>query len=431
MHTILDTGLLVYDGGSIKPRAGLEGGDIVADPNNVRLTIGTYIYPVVPINVFTSEPDGTIAVRQGKIVIAYANTWFTPNTVTLESVETPGPSQQAVITMQHGRDSRILTNIVTEEQQVVYVPNSPLSVTASNYATGAVGATSASPVAGQAYAVTTVSTTNNGGELAIVCIRKEFDLSSAPPVMAYDKEIFRGIAQQEMGTINTQLVKESDYNTNPYLLQQNISYALDELQLSQSFKDNYTRLTDVVYGPLRLEKGFRRTSIFAAITPEETNRPDITDGNIDLSNLSSGSVFVIPETDPGNTLFTFSIPRPIIDGVTATEMSDRAYFDLVWFDVDYFNETGNSRTFSFPAVMGERYQVMWDVTHKLEYRVGNVEITAFPDNTPAVRTSVAVDFVAYMTLVVLGPIEEVCAETETIDTRTVSNSITVTLTPLN
>jgi hypothetical protein len=161
---------LTYQTGVIKPRSGdIAGGLLTVDDRTSLMTIGNAKFPMLPTGTFTPEANGTIVQSEGRLLIAIDYQWYTPNVISLLVSSNPGAGQQAVFTVQHGFDSRILTNVAQQETTVLHTATQPVNITAGNFSTGAVGYTAVTPsVSGQAYIISSNSVISVEGSVTQV-----------------------------------------------------------------------------------------------------------------------------------------------------------------------------------------------------------------------------------------------------------------------
>ena len=114
---------LVYGNYRIKsPTPGLTAGTIKVQPDTTTLRVGNQNFPLAATGEFTFEPEGTLTVDKERLLVAHSRQWWTPNVIQVEVTPNTESGQQAIMTVQHGQYSRILTNIARDKAILPHVP---------------------------------------------------------------------------------------------------------------------------------------------------------------------------------------------------------------------------------------------------------------------------------------------------------------------
>jgi hypothetical protein len=186
---------LLHDGGAVKSLEGTyNDGKIKLNKANRSVYIGGLRFPVTPINRLSLVEDGRIAFVDSRLCVSIDLEWWTLEIITLETKQNLGLDQQVTFIIKYGETSTVMTNL--SDSGYVFLPYQPtadLSVTALNFANGAVQTVTAIPAAGQGYTITAVSTDEQvgeeqitggelitTGELKTVCVATGWNKDTAP-----------------------------------------------------------------------------------------------------------------------------------------------------------------------------------------------------------------------------------------------------------
>lgn len=387
----MDGPILRYNNDSVKARSGEASGGLVhVDWDNGDMRIGGARFPLAPLSMFTPELDGTIATQGDRLVIAIQNQWYTPNVVTLNTSANPTEGQLASYTIQHGDDSRVLTNATAMETNMVHQKNKEIRITGVNYSTGAIEMITKTAPPGQGYAISSLSESTtegelttvggeliSGGELKTVCVRTEFDFDGAPITYTGQQtlEILGISLSVSFDPGASQQVKDAYFQrlyTN-YLMgvenEHNSAITVTAVEFDQYFQR-------LVTSPKRL----------ATITDSYINESEFNA----LPLVTPGVVFTAHKTSPSSVI------------VYLNEFNNG----------DEVMRNGNVY---FPIEEGKQYIANWEMAKLLP----TVEIGPPVANatTGKVGHSFVIRHFATVALRIIGPLETYCADNQVIDTR--------------
>lgn len=219
--TQLDT-----EAGLIKARSGSYGDGLFRySKDDYAIYAGGLKFPLAPLNKFTPAINGICKVLDGKFTIALDYMLHTPNVISFEVDANLTEGQQASYTIQHGERSVILTNLAGQKTTMAFETGKPVIITAINYATGAVTTTALAPEMGQAYKLSSTSSTRvkgelktvggeliSGGELTTYCAETGVNLNKVTVLSDYTNSTYK----------RSFVVSTPNANKAPYLLKQDL-----------------------------------------------------------------------------------------------------------------------------------------------------------------------------------------------------------------
>lgn len=408
----------------IKSREGTYGSGVLSlDKLSTELRVGGLRFPLAQLQKLTLEEDGVLTNIDNRLLITLGGVVWTANTVMLEVTQNLTAGQTAAFSIQYGGNFYSMTNLLNQKIVIPHIDGSQLVITAINFITGAIDVETLTPVPGQAYTLSSVSTSTVEGELKNVCIQEEWDLSNqtyanlGPPGGPYTEWFTKNLSVTLYGWEDPET-----YNSTPG------DYAVGVINGRQLRYRASLTLYDhpTVYGEnfvkvlltnrYRLEHSrYELSGDYSFDNSAVPERPDLTVDDEALRFIQPGVPFQVPTNQvlPGNT-YTFSLPG----GEAATNTGKRYYLDwgasadaLVmhltpgeWYVVDtisggQFNFRDSANPLPDAAAQW-RYSTFYDYEHKYQFRVR-------------------------------GPLAKICVRTEAIDTRRDVHTIVLTVTSIN
>lgn len=219
--TQLDT-----EAGLIKARSGSYGNGLFRySKDDYAIYAGGLKFPLAPLNKFTPAMNGICSLLEGKFTIALDFMLHTPSVISFEVDANLTEGQQASYTIQHGERSTVMNNLSQQKVTMAYEAGKPVIITAINYATGAITTKTLNPVAGQAYKLSSVSSSRvegelktvggeliTGGELTTYCAETGVNLNKVTVLSDYTNSTYK----------RSFVVSTPNANKAPYLLKQDL-----------------------------------------------------------------------------------------------------------------------------------------------------------------------------------------------------------------
>lgn len=363
------------------------------------LKVGSLEFPILPIYKFSTEPNGTLQVLDNELVITIGSNIFTTNTLTFKTVALTEANQLALFTIQHGATSITLTNATAQEQTIRFYPDTIVTVTATNFATGAVDVESLIPTAGQVYNLAAVSTTVNSGSLDNVCVREEYDYVNSPtlfPSSTGSYALSQWIGHTDPG--------KTELGAKEYLNNAMTAYQLGFTSIELG--DDYTGM------PLNISRAIG--TLFTQRPVRLIPFPTPASGYADLSTypiITPQQVYIPQESG------TFTL-------IADTRADTIEFAPIRWSD---FSVGTSEQQIKFTLEANKPYLISF--TRSSGDPLTNANLVNNGDGTTTATIYIA--YQIYAGVQVFGPLTTFCAAHQTIDTRRTEYFIELTITPEN